>query len=55
VPGCYVLLGAEPEGGARGPHHNPKFDINENALPLAAAIMANIATTYNEQQTTSNK
>ncbi len=49
VPGCYVLLGAEPEGGARGPHHNPKFDINEDALPLAAAIMANIATTYTER------
>ena len=48
VPGCYVLLGAEPEGGARGPHHNPKFDINEDALPLAAAVMASIATTYNE-------
>lgn len=46
VPGCYVLLGAEPDSGARGPHHNPKFDINENALPLAAAIMASIATTY---------
>ena len=55
VPGCYVLLGAEPEGGARGPHHNPRFDINEDALPLAAAIMASIATTYNKQQPTSNR
>ncbi len=58
VPGCYVLLGAEPAGGARGPHHNPKFDINEDALPLAAAIMASIATTYtttSEQQGTSGR
>ena len=55
VPGCYVLLGAEPEGGARGPHHNPKFDINEDALPLAAAIMASIATTFNKQQATTNR
>ena len=46
VPGCYVLLGAEPEGGARGPHHNPRFDIHEDALPLAAAIMAAIATHF---------
>ena len=47
VPGCYLLLGAEPAaGGAQGPHHNPRFDINEDALPLAAAIMASIAHTY---------
>ena len=50
VPGCYVMLGAEPAEGARGPHHNPRFDINEAALPLAAAIMANIAVTHNQQQ-----
>jgi len=49
VPGCYVLLGAEPAGGAQGPHHNPKFDINEEALPLAAAIMANIAVMFNKK------
>ena len=54
VPGCYVLLGAEPEGGARGPHHNPRFDINEDALPLAAAIMANIATTFNKRHASSS-
>jgi amidohydrolase len=52
VPGCYVLLGAEPEGGARGPHHNPRFDINEDALPMAAAIMATIAVTHNNQPIT---
>ena len=46
VPGCYLLLGAEPEGGARGPHHNPRFDIHEDALPLAAALMSQIAVTY---------
>ncbi|RUA16026.1 MAG: amidohydrolase, partial [Clostridia bacterium] len=48
VPGCYVLLGAEPAGGARGPHHNPQFDINEEALPIAAAIMASIAVKFLE-------
>ncbi len=55
VPGCYVLLGAEPKGGARGPHHNPKFEIHEEALPLAAAIMASIATTFNASETARNK
>jgi len=51
TPGCYVLLGAEPAGGARGPHHNPKFDIDEDALPIAAAIMASIAATYLQKGT----
>ncbi len=46
VPGCYILLGAEPAGGAKGPHHNPRFDIHEDALPIAAAVMAAIATDY---------
>ncbi len=52
VPGCYILLGAEPEGGAKGPHHNPRFDIHEDALPLAAAIMATIATEYLQKEGT---
>ncbi len=43
VPGCYVLLGAAPQGTAHGPHHNPRFDIHEDALPLAAALMAAMA------------
>ncbi len=51
VPGCYVLLGAAPEGGARGPHHNPRFDIHEDALPLAAALMSQIAVVYLRQGT----
>ncbi len=52
VPGCYILLGAEPEGGAKGPHHNPRFDIHEDALTLAAAIMATIATEYLQKEGT---
>ena len=43
VPGCYVLLGAAPQGTTHGPHHNPRFDIHEDALPLAAALMAAMA------------
>ncbi|NOX61045.1 MAG: amidohydrolase [Chloroflexi bacterium] len=46
VPGCYIMLGAEPEDGARGPHHNPRFDINEDALPIAAAVMASVAVEF---------
>ncbi len=46
VPGCYMLLGAAPPGGARGPHHNPKFDIDEAMLPYAAAILVSTAVEY---------
>jgi amidohydrolase len=46
VPGCYIMLGAEPETGALGSHHNPKFDINEEVLPLGTALMAQIATHF---------
>ncbi len=46
VPGCYMMLGAEPPGGARGPHHNPKFDIDEAMLPYAAAMLATTAVHY---------
>ena len=50
IPGCYMLLGAEPPGGARGPHHNPKFDIDEAMLPYAAAILASTAVEYLQHQ-----
>jgi amidohydrolase len=46
VPGCYMMLGAEPPGGARGPHHNPKFDIDEAMLPYAVALLANTTVHY---------
>lgn len=49
VPGCYMMLGAEPPGGARGPHHNPKFDIDEAMLPYAVALLANTAVHYLQQ------
>lgn len=40
VPGCYFLVGsANIEKGFRYGHHHPKFDIDEDALPIAAALM----------------
>jgi len=40
VPGCYVLVGAGdyPNGNQYG-HHHPKFDFDERAMPLAAALL----------------
>ena len=41
IPGCYFLVGsANSEKGLDAKHHHPKFDIDEDALPRAAALMA---------------
>ena len=40
VPGCFFFIGsANPEKGLDASHHNPKFDIDETALPMGAALM----------------
>ncbi|MEW5828427.1 MAG: amidohydrolase [Chloroflexota bacterium] len=41
APGCYFFVGsANAEKGLNYGHHHPKFDIDEAALPRAAALMA---------------
>ena len=40
VPGCYFFVGSTPPGRDKIPHHNPHFDIDEQALPIGVAIMA---------------
>lgn len=41
VPGCFFFIGsANPEKGTDAAHHHPKFDIDENCMPDAAALMA---------------
>jgi amidohydrolase len=47
VPGCYFFLGARnPEKGADAPHHNPRFNIDEDALVLGLAVLAQAAAAY---------
>jgi len=47
VPGCYFFLGAaNKERGLDAPHHNPRFDFDERALPLGVAIMMNVLAHY---------
>jgi len=45
VGGCYFFI-----GGARGPsefqHHNSRFDFDESALPLGAAILCETVASY---------
>jgi len=41
IPGCYFFIGsANPTMGLNFPHHHPRFDIDEESLPIAAAVMA---------------
>src|SRR5262245_946654 len=47
VPGCYFFLGTRNE--ARGlvhPHHSPRFDIDESALPIGVEIMTRVVRRY---------
>jgi amidohydrolase len=40
VPGCFIFVGsANPAKGLDAGHHHPKFDIDETALPMGAALM----------------
>ncbi len=41
-PGTFFNIGAKKDDKAR-PHHNPVFDINEDVLPLGAALLAESA------------
>ena len=44
APGCFFWLGSRNEAnGIVFPHHHPRFDIEEGALPLGAAALAAIA------------
>ncbi len=47
VPGCYFFLGsANVEGGLDAPHHSPRFDFDEDALPLGVAVMMHALAHY---------
>jgi amidohydrolase len=46
TPGAYVLIGAgNVEKGITEPHHSPRFQIDEDALPIAATLLAASALT----------
>lgn len=41
IPGCFVFVGsANHELGLDAPHHHPRFDVDERALPRGAALLA---------------
>jgi amidohydrolase len=47
IPGCYFFIGAgNGEKGFVYPHHHPRFDIDERAMVLGVATMAEAAASY---------
>jgi amidohydrolase len=47
VPACFMLVGSgNAELGLNAPHHNPRFDFDERALPIGAALLAAAATKF---------
>lgn len=46
-PGCFFFVGsANSEKGLDYPHHNPRFNIDEAALPIGALVMLKTAERY---------
>lgn len=45
VPGCFFWLGSGPAVNASGAYglHHPKYELNEDCIPLGAALLAAIA------------
>lgn len=44
APGCYFFVGARNEAtGAVHPHHSPRFDVCEEALPVAVEVLERAA------------
>lgn len=44
VPGTYFFIGTgNPEKGTDGPHHHPKFNVDDDALAGGAAMLAGFA------------
>ncbi len=47
VPGCYFIVGAQNAAkGAKYPHHHPRFNIDEDALPIAVEVLTRAALDY---------
>ena len=52
VPGCYFIVGAHNEQkGATYPHHHPRFNIDEDAMPIAVEVLARAAMNFLKSRT----
>ncbi|HSJ52651.1 MAG TPA: amidohydrolase [Anaerolineae bacterium] len=46
VPGCFVWVGAASPGQKKRLHHHPRFDVDEESLPIGAALLAETAVRF---------
>ena len=46
VPGCFAFVGSAKADGTSFPHHSPRFDIEEAALPIAAELLTQATARY---------
>lgn len=47
APGCHIMIGsANPERGLDRPHHHPRFDFDEAALPVVVEVLAGAVMEY---------
>lgn len=46
VPGCFAFVGSARTDGKSFPHHSPSFDIEEEALPIAAELLTQTTARY---------
>jgi amidohydrolase len=46
VPGCFAFVGSARPDGTSHPHHSPRFDIEEDALAIAAELLSRTALRY---------
>jgi amidohydrolase len=47
VPGCYFIVGTHnKQKGANYPHHHPRFNIDEDAMPTAVEVLARAAMNF---------
>ncbi len=51
VPAAYVFLGiADETKGSGNQHHNPKFNVDDEALPKGAALLAGFAARFTARE-----
>src|SRR6266568_1645875 len=44
APGCYFIVGARnEEKGASYPHHHPRFNVDEDSMPIAVEVLTRAA------------
>lgn len=46
VPGCFAFVGSARTDGTSFPHHSPRFDIDEESLPIAVELLTRTTARY---------